>query len=49
MCSAVVLAANKVDLQRADTKGEGFDLAIKHKLNYIEVSALTGKGIEELV
>jgi small GTP-binding protein len=46
-CS-VVLVGNKVDLE-GEKRVSGFDLAIKHGLEFMEVSAVTGKGIERLV
>ena len=46
--SPVILVGNKIDLKRK-AGFNGFEWAVKHKLNYIEVSAKSGAGIEDLV
>lgn len=45
----IVLVANKTDLPRAVASPDGFELAVKNKIGHIEVSAKSGKGIEDLV
>jgi small GTP-binding protein len=47
-CPAILIG-NKTDLARNVTKQEGFDFAMKNGMAYMELSAKTGAGMENLI
>lgn len=47
--SNVVVAANKIDLGRKVSRKLGLEWAVRHGFSYMEVSASSGQGMEELI